>query len=88
MKYTLAAFLLTVAASSPLFAADVINQDNRDYKLTIVEGSYTTSRSVSARGSAYGICSRGPCTIKVGGSSITVSKDDKVAINGGALKKR
>jgi hypothetical protein len=75
------------ALSSPAHATDVINQDQKGYKITIVDGSYTTSANVGVRSSVYGLCTSGPCTFKIKGSSITAGKNEKLVINGGQLKK-
>lgn len=87
MKRLLASFALTVLSASPAFATDVINQDNKAYKLTIVEGSYTSTKDVPSRGSVYGLCTTGPCTFKIGGATITAGKDDKLFISEGKFRK-
>ena len=87
MKRLIASFALMAAAASPAFATDVINQDQKAYKITIVDGSYTSTKEVGSRTSAYGLCGTGPCTFKIKGSSITAGKDDKILINGGQFKK-
>jgi hypothetical protein len=86
MKRLLAGLSL-LALSSPAFATDVINQDGKKYTVTIVEGSYTSSKSLGANGSIYGLCTTGPCTFKIKGSSITVGKDARITINGGKFTK-
>ena len=87
MKRILAGFALMAAAASPAFATDVINQDKAVYKITIVEGSYTSSKDVSAGGSVYGLCTSGPCTFKIKDASITAGKNDTLIINGGKFRK-
>ena len=55
MKRLLAGIALVAAAASPALATDVINQDQKAYKLTIVDGSYTSSKDVGSRTSQYGL---------------------------------
>ena len=78
---------LFLVLSATAFATDVINQDNTGYELTIVDGGYTSKVKVGKRNSNYGLCTTGPCTFKIKGSSITAGKDEKLLINGGKLKK-
>jgi hypothetical protein len=87
MKRLIASFALMGAFASPAFATDVINQDQKAYHITIVDGSYTSTKDVSSRGSLYGVCGTGPCTFKIKGSSISAGKDDRIIINGGQFKK-
>jgi hypothetical protein len=88
MRRYLASIVLVVVglAASPAFATDVINQDQKAYTITIVDGGYTSTKDVSARGSIYGLCGSGPCVFKIKGSEIKAGKDDKLVINGGKLK--
>jgi hypothetical protein len=87
MKRLLAGFALMLASASPALATDIINQDQKAYKLTILDGSYTSTKTVPSRGSVYGVCGTGPCKFTIKGSSITAGKDDKLVINGGKLKR-
>ena len=87
MKRLLAGLVLSAAAVAPAYATDVINQDQKAYKITVVDGSYTSSKDVGPRGSVYGLCTTGPCTIKINGSTIVAGKNDTLLINGGKLKK-
>ncbi len=87
MKTIIAGIALVAAVASSAFATDIYNQDKKGYKLTIVDGSVTSERTVEAGSSVYGLCTSGPCTFKIAGSSITVGKDEKIVINGGKLKK-
>jgi hypothetical protein len=87
MKRLLYGLALIAAAASPALATDVINQDQKAYKLTIVDGSYTSTKDVGARVSAYGLCGTGPCMFKIAGASITAGKNDTLYISGGKFRK-
>src|SRR5262245_57789198 len=65
MKKLIAGVLLVAATATSAFATDVYNQDQKAYKLTIVDGSYTSTKDVSEGGSIYGLCTTGPCTFKI-----------------------
>jgi|GEM_PF-2853806 len=85
----LTAFFASAAASTPAFATDVINQDSKAYKLTILDGSYTSSKTIGPRGSHYGLCGSGPCTFSIKGSKISgIGKNDRLIINGGVIKRQ
>jgi hypothetical protein len=88
MKTLLAALLLTAATAASAFATDLVNYDGKAHTVTLVEGSVTQTVKVGAGGALYGLCSSGPCTFKLGDSSVTVEKNDRVVIEGGALKKK
>ncbi len=85
MNRLIALAVLTVGAAAS--ATDVIKQDNTSYQLTVVDGGYTSKVNVGKRNSNYGLCASGPCTFSIKGSSITATKDDKLLINGGKLRK-
>ncbi len=81
--------LAAVALSSPALATDVINQDAKPYKLTILDGSVTETKSLRANGSIYGLCGSGPCTFSIKGSKVAgVGKGDRLVISGGVIKKQ
>src|SRR5262250_2456953 len=85
MTRLIASLGLVAALASSAFATDIYNQDAKAYKITIVDGSYTSSKDLDARASIYGLCTTGPCTFKIKGSSIVAGKDEKLVINGGKL---
>jgi hypothetical protein len=87
MKTSLVLALL--AFSLPALATDVINQDRKAYKLTILDGSYTSTKTISAGGSIYGLCGSGPCTFSIKGSKLAgVGKNDRIIISGGVIKRQ
>ncbi len=80
--------VVVLAVAGPVFATDVINQDNKAYKITILDGSYTSTKTVGANGSLYGVCGSGPCTFSIKGSKISgIGKNDRLVIRGGTIKK-
>ena len=80
---------MAVLFATPAWALDVINQDAKAYKLIVKNPAGSTTKfSVRANGSISGICNDPTCTVMVkGGNSVTTSKDSKLIINGGQLKK-
>ena len=87
MKISLLLAALTL--STPALATDVINQDAKSYKITIVDGGYTETKSVSAHSSIYGLCGSGPCSFSIKGSKISgVSKNARLVISGGVIKQQ
>lgn len=88
MKKILTAILFVAAAATPALATDLVNYDSKPYAVTLVEGSVTQTVKIGANGSNYGLCTSGPCTLTLNGSSVTVCKNDRVVIEGGQLKKK
>lgn len=88
MKKIITAILFVAAAATPALATDLVNYDSKAYSVTLVEGSVTQTVKISASGANYGLCSTGPCTFSLNGSSVTVEKNDRVIIEGGVLKKK
>mgnify|MGYP003578981848 CR=1 FL=1 len=70
-------------------ATDIINQDNKAYKVTVQgEGKLSTSSyNLKSRGSQYGACGYSWCTFAIPGSKISAGKNDKVFIRSGKLVK-
>jgi len=80
--------ILLALLGSSAFATDVINQDSKSYKITIVDGGYTSTKTIGARGSIYGLCGSGPCTFSIKGSKLSgVGKNDRIVISGGVIKR-
>ena len=81
----IAAWLVCTSA----VATDIINQDNKAYKVTVQgEGKLSTSSyNVKAKGSQYGACGYSWCTFAIPGSKINANKNDKVFIRNGKLVK-
>jgi len=73
----------TLCASTRAWATDVVNQDNKAYTLTIVAGSYTSTKKIAAKGTFYGLCGADQCTFKIPGSTIVAGKNDRIIINHG-----
>jgi hypothetical protein len=84
-----AAGLATGLVSSAAIAADIINQDNKAYKVTVQgEGKLSTSSyNVKARGSQYGACNYSWCTFAIPGSKVSADRNGKVFIRNGKLVK-
>ena len=70
-------------------ATDIINQDNKAYKVTVQgEGKLSTSSyNVKARGSQYGACGYSWCTFAIPGSKVSADRNGKVFIRNGKLVK-
>jgi hypothetical protein len=84
-----AAGLATGLVSNAAIAADIINQDNKAYKVTVQgEGKLSTSSyNVKARGSQYGACNYSWCTFAIPGSKVSADRNGKVFIRNGKLVK-
>jgi len=83
-----AGFAIGLACTS-VAATDIINQDNKAYKVTVQgEGKLSTSSyNVKSKGSQYGACGYSWCTFAIPGSKISAGKNDKVFIRNGKLVK-
>ena len=70
-------------------ATDIINQDNKAYKVTVQgEGKLSTSTfNVKSRGSQYGACGYSWCTFAIPGSKVSADRNGKVFIRNGKLVK-
>ena len=68
-------------------AADIINQDNKAYKVTVVGvGSSSPSYfNIRSGGSQYGMCNSPSCTYAIPGSKVTASRNAVMYIRGGKL---
>jgi hypothetical protein len=75
--------------SSAAHATDIINQDNKAYKVKVQgEGKLSISNfNVGARGSQYGACGYSFCTFEIPGSKVSATKNGKVFIRNGKLVK-
>jgi hypothetical protein len=84
-----AAGLATGLVSNAAIAADIINQDNKAYKVTVQgEGKLSTSNyNVKAKGSQYGACNYSWCTFAIPGSKVSADRNGKVFIRNGKLVK-
>jgi hypothetical protein len=68
-------------------AADIINQDKKAYKVTVVGvGSSSPSYfNIKSGGSQYGMCNSNSCTFAIPGSKVTASRNGVMYIRGGKL---
>ena len=66
-------------------ATDVINQDNREYKIKVQgEGKLSISNyTVRAGGSMNGLCGYSFCTFEIPGHKVAARKDGRLIIRGG-----
>ena len=70
-------------------ATDVVNQDNKPYKLKVQsEGKLSISNyNLKAKGTMYGLCSASFCSFEIPGSKIEAKKDDRITIRNGKFVK-
>ncbi len=89
VKSTILTAAAIVLGANVGMATDVINQDQRAYKVTVkgVGTGSVDTYAVKARSSLYGLCGRESCVFSIPGSSITAGKKDKLKINGGKITK-
>ena len=75
--------------STAAFATDIINQDNKAYKVKVQgEGKLSISNyNIKANGSQYGACGYSFCTFEIPGSKATANKNGKLFIRGGKFVK-
>jgi hypothetical protein len=81
---TLAGLVLSLACSVAQ-ATDIINQDNKAYKVKVQgEGKLSISNfNIRAGGSQYGSCGYSFCTFEIPGSKVSATKNAKLYIRGG-----
>ena len=77
--------LVFCVCSSPVFATDIINQDQRPYTVKVQgEGKLSIStHKVGAGGSHYGLCNYSFCTFEIPGHKVTANRNGKLMIRGG-----
>ena len=90
MNTKLRAFIGILAlglVSSAGYAADIINQDNKAYKVTVlgVGSSSPSYFNIKSGGSQYGMCNSPTCTFAIPGSKVTASRNGVMYIRGGKL---
>jgi len=75
--------------SSTAHATDIINQDNKAYKVKVQgEGKLSISHhNIRANGSQYGACGYSFCTFEIPGSKVSATKNGKLFIRGGKFVK-
>ncbi|MEO8029040.1 MAG: hypothetical protein ABI823_21345 [Bryobacteraceae bacterium] len=79
--------VLLCVASLPVLATDVINQDQKPYRVKVQgEGKLSISfHNVRARGSMYGVCGYDFCTFEIPGSKVSAKRNGRIFIRGGKL---
>ena len=70
-------------------ATDVVNQDNKVYKLKVQsEGKLSISNYVlKANTTMYGLCAASFCSFEIPGSKIDAKKDERITIRNGKFAK-
>jgi hypothetical protein len=83
-----AALALGLACSAAQ-ATDIINQDNKTYKVKVQgEGKLSISNyTIKPNGSQYGACGYSWCTFEIPGSKASANKNGKLFIRGGKFVK-
>jgi hypothetical protein len=85
MKLRILAIAGLALACGTAQATDIINTDNKAYKVKVQgEGKLGISYyNLRARGSQYGACGYSFCTFEIPGSKATAKKNGKLFIRGG-----
>ena len=85
--YAVLAALATGLPCTSAQAADIINQDSKAYKVTVVGvGSSSPSYfNIKSGGSQYGMCNSPNCTYEIPGSKVTATRNAVMYIRGGKL---
>lgn len=89
MKTMLLAGALVLLLGKTMQATDVVNQDNKTYKLRVQsEGKLSISKyDIKGKTTISGLCSAAFCSFEIPGSKIEAKKGDRVTIRGGKLTK-
>ena len=82
--FTITGVVLSLACGFA-HATDIINQDNKAYKVKVQgEGKLSISHfNIRANGSQYGACGYSFCTFEIPGSKASATKNGKLFIRGG-----
>lgn len=79
--------LLLVLSTTPSFAVDLINKDQKSYDVEITTLDGTTKTTIAGQTVKNNICS-GKCEIEVKGvGTINASTQDKIIIQNGQIKR-
>ena len=70
------AFFVTLVGAASAYAASVTNKDDKDHKLTILEGDSKRELQLQPNGVLEGVCLKG-CTMRLGSS-----EDDEYVLEG------
>ena len=89
MKLRIFAVAALALACGTAHATDIINQDNKAYKVKVQgEGKLSISNyTIKANGSQYGACGYSFCTFEIPGSKVSANKNGKLFIRGGKFVK-
>jgi hypothetical protein len=89
MNKTILLAALIMWSAQTAKATDIINQDNKPYKLKVQsEGKLSISNYVvKAKTSMYGLCGASFCSFEIPGSKIMAKKDERVIIRDGKFAK-
>ena len=89
MRKTMLISFLALSCGAVALATDVVNQDNKAYKLKVQsEGKLSISNyEIRANGTMYGLCGASFCSFEIPGSKIEAKKDDRITIRGGKFVK-
>ena len=71
--------------SGPVMALEVVNEDDKPYKVLVVQGEQTAEITVESKGVVEDICNDG-CTLQLeDGSQIKVKGSETVSIDDGGF---
>ena len=89
MKLRILAIAALCVACGSAQATDIINQDNKAYKVKEQgEGKLSiTYWNIKPSGSQYGACNYSFCTFEIPGSKASATKNGKLFIRGGKFVK-
>jgi hypothetical protein len=89
MKKMMLAAAMILLLGKTAHATDVVNQDNKPYKLKVQsEGKLSISKyDIKAKTTMYGLCNASFCSFEIPGSKIEAKKDERVTIRNGKLTK-
>ena len=87
--FAISAGLVIGLACTSVAATDIINQDNKSYKVKVQgEGKLSISNyTIKPNGSQYGACGYSWCTFEIPGSKASANKNGKLFIRGGKFVK-
>lgn len=87
MKLRIFGVIALGLACTSATAADIINQDNKAYKVKVlgVGSSSPSFFNIKSGGSQYGMCNSQSCTFEIPGSRVTGSRNAVMYIRGGKL---
>ena len=89
MRKAILVGILTLSFGAVALATDVVNQDNKPYKLKVQsEGKLSISNyNLKPKTTMYGLCSASFCSFEIPGSKIEAKKDARITIRDGKFVK-